>query len=313
MNSCKIIGGFFELDLPDLGFRHHPNALPLSNGRSCIKHVLNIEAPNKVYLPTYICSSVISAIKSTKIPIKFYSVDEKIDFQIPKIDKNDLLIIVNYFGLHEDKIELANKMYMNRLLVDNTHSYFKHGYSNSYSLTSARKHFGIPDGAFLYGPTSNNDNISRNKKVSLDYSVLRFNGNLSDAYIRYKEEEEKITTDILGMSDVSRALLNNISFTESAKKRFLNYQIIHKNLSKYNILKFIHKSPPIFYPLLLNRKIDKSIFHDQGIFIPTIWPESHHHINKTIGDKLLPIPIDHRYNDNDMIRIVKTIKEELDV
>jgi len=313
MNSCKVIGGFFELDLPDLGFRHHPNALALSNGRSCIKYVLNTESPNKVYLPTYTCSSVISAIKSTKIPIKFYDVDEKLDFQIPKIDKNDLLIVINYFGLHEDKIELANKMYQNRLLVDNTHSYFRGGYNDSYFLTSARKHFGIPDGAFLYGPSFNDSAICRNKNVSLDHNVLRFNGNLRDAYLKYKEEEKKITTDILGMSNISRALLRNISFIESAKKRFSNYQIIHQHLSKYNVLKFSHKSPPIFYPLLLNKKMNKSKFHSQGIFIPTIWPESHHPINKMIGDKLLPIPIDHRYDHNDMIRIIKSIKKELDV
>jgi hypothetical protein len=67
MNNKDAIGGFFELELED-GAELHKGALALNSARNCLKYVLNIQKPLKLYLPCYICDCVVDVAKSSGIP-----------------------------------------------------------------------------------------------------------------------------------------------------------------------------------------------------------------------------------------------------
>ena len=172
----KPIGGFFELELPPQGKMYHEGALALSTGRSCISMVLEIEKPKRVIVPDYSCYAVFEPIIERNIEVKYYDIGFQLD-PLHDIEPNqdDLLIFVNFFGLKNKAAEKLSNLYGSKVLVDNTHHYFHKGYPKSYSFTSARKYFGVPDGAFLYGAELEESikGIPRNTNVTLDQGALR--------------------------------------------------------------------------------------------------------------------------------------------
>jgi hypothetical protein len=61
--------------------------------------------------------------------------------------------------------------------------------------------------------------------------------------------------------------------------------------------------------------MNKKKFFDQGIYIPTFWENvierggSGFPIEKKLSRALLPLPIDHRYNEKDLRRVSQFVKE----
>jgi len=76
MTELKPIGGFFELETPPLGSGYHPKALALSNGRACMRWILENEKPLRVYIPFYTCYALYEPMESMGIEVVFYSIDE---------------------------------------------------------------------------------------------------------------------------------------------------------------------------------------------------------------------------------------------
>ena len=54
----KEIGGYFELEL-NKNREYHKNALKLNSGRNALIFILMNLKPRKIYLPYYICDSVL--------------------------------------------------------------------------------------------------------------------------------------------------------------------------------------------------------------------------------------------------------------
>ena len=101
------------------------------------------------------------------------------------------------------------------------------------------------------------------------------------------------------------------------KKRKNNFNYLRNKLDKRNLLKIPdnYKSIPICYPFLSNDVIDKKIFLENNIFIPTFWKRTEYIIErgfdfeKDFAEKLLPLPIDHRCDEKDLKRIVDLINK----
>ena len=118
------------------------------------------------------------------------------------------------------------------------------------------------------------------------------------------------------MSRLSAKILSSLPYLDIAKKRIENFRYLHENLNYINnlLIDISEIDVPFCYPLLPIKYIDKKLFHDENIFIPTLWPEilerkdKHYKIEKDLTKRLLPLPIDHRYNFKDMQKIVYFIK-----
>lgn len=320
-HKIKAIGGFFELELPRRDINFHQGSIALTNGRACLSLIIEIEKPKLIYVPYYTCYALFEPIEKLDINIIFYSIDSNLNpINLPILDKDDLFIYINYFGLKDDTCKSLIKKYNKKVVIDNTHSFFHKEYNNIYSFTSARKYFGVADGAYLYGATDYNiERIERNNNVSIECNVERLKGNQDIAYNLYQNAESKFSYTIERISNISEEILKTIDYDFISKKRIENYNYLNTELSKYNKLQLrLDKNiVPFCYPLLPSLQINKADFHKEQIYIPTLWPDiltRNNHIfdfeNKFTND-LLPLPIDHRYTIEDMQRIINFIKGKI--
>jgi len=320
-NSNKPIGGFFELELPNKEVHYHKDAFALTTGRACMHTILKIEKPSLVYVPFYTCYALYEPILQSGIDIKFYSINELMEpCNIPDLNDKEMFVYINYFGLKNKLCNTLAKKYRKKIIIDNTHNFFSFGYEESYSFTSARKYFGVPDGAYLYGGSL--DNVSRNKNTSISHNVKRLEGLLECAYSKYLQEEKKFNIDILRISKISERLLQSVDYDSVVNKRVKNYHYLHKKLKDFNDCKFNLNLEegvvPFCYPFLPKKNIEKSFFHELKIFVPTLWPDVLDRDNKNkfsfeegLVNNLIPLPIDHRYGEEDMMIIVDAIQRKV--
>ena len=118
------------------------------------------------------------------------------------------------------------------------------------------------------------------------------------------------------MSILSEGILAGLPYLDIANKRIDNFVYLHEKLKDYNsiLINLSEIDVPFCYPFLPVNYIDKTLFYEKNIFIPTFWSEilerkgNGYKIEKDITNRLLPLPIDHRYNIEDMATIVNFIK-----
>ena len=71
----SVIGGYFELELNRSG-EYYPVAIDLNSARNALEYILRVKKPKRIYIPYYICSSVLEPINKLKIPFIFYHIDQ---------------------------------------------------------------------------------------------------------------------------------------------------------------------------------------------------------------------------------------------
>lgn len=310
----KRIGGFFELELPKDKKAYHANAIGLTSGRACLSLILKETKPDKVYIPFYCCDSFLSPIKEQGIAYEFYSIGlDLMPLSLPKLQKNEKLIWINYFGLLDPPFLGEN------IIIDNTQAFFAKDYTGTWSFNSARKFFGVPDGAFLYAPCKIETEFPDNPNIALDHLLLRFEGRHTEAYDAYVKAEEKITNEIFSMSQLSKALLGMSDMEKIRKIRRSNFQTYHDAFKSVNQIPVQLKDDaiPFCYPLLLSNPLDKEQFFKNDIFIPTFWKEramssiQGFSFEKKLSNQLLPLPLDHRHTEEDCSRVIDAIRMQL--
>jgi len=224
MSQQKYIGGFFELEVPEGGQVHHPDALALTTGRACIKWILEREQPTQVHVPFYTCDALYEPMVELGIPIQYYALNEDLEaVELPEPQASELLIMINYFGIKGDYVNgLANR-YGKRIIIDNTHQFFHRSYPEAYSFTSARKYFGVPDGAYLYSDNDNYQTYVPNSEVSIDPNLKRFMGRQAEAFQAYQAYEKSLGCQIRGISKISDRLLAGVNYDAVSKIRKSNF------------------------------------------------------------------------------------------
>jgi hypothetical protein len=310
MNSNNI-GGFFELELPKITNTYHKRALPLSTGRACLNLLLTLIKPKKVFVPFYTCNVMYETIVRKKIDLEYYAINENLELeQLPILGEGEIFIYINYFGMKSKYTEKLSLKYKEKLIIDNSHHFFSKGYIHSPSFNSARKHFGVPDGAYLYAdiPKDISSKIPKNESISIKHSFLRLMNKQEESYQAFLDYEKKLDDKINYMSDFSQRVLGQHDFGHIKELRMNNFIRLHKGLKNLNQL---HISigdliSPFCYPLLLKDSIDKKTLYEKGFYIPTLWDDvlqrglPDFNFEKILTCNLLPLPIDHRYSEDEM-------------
>lgn len=323
----KYIGGFQELELNTKSKKivfDKDNSQLLINGRSCLLNIIKTLNIKKVFLPFFSCDSILEPIKKQKIDFQCYHINDNF---LPEtkitLKENEYFLYINYFGVCKQNVEKLLAQYEDKLIIDNTQAYFYKTSKRSLSFNSFRKFFGVPNGAILSYP-KNLGKFFRNTKpknhFSINYGHLieRLNDNQETAYKLFLENENKQPCGLFSASNLSVELMNGADLKQTKKVRNKNFNHYHEKLSSKNELKIkATKDAPLCYPFLISEKIDKKKLAQQGIFIPTYWPEvlnrkeSPNEFEKKLVDRLLPLPIDQRYNENDCDFVLSKIMVKL--
>lgn len=318
----KGIGGFFELELVHGTVSPHKDALALSTGRACISFMIGQIQPSKVYLPFYLCDSAIEPFRIHQVAVEFYGIDLMFNpLHLPELKTGEYFFYVNYFGLKTQEAKKLKDLYGAGLILDNTHAFFLELQFGDQSFTSARKYFGVPDGAYLYMQVQpgSTERFERFTGISVAHSLNRLLGKNEIAYQQYCAYERSLSSDIHRISLYSEAILSQLPYETIMRQRRVNFLWLHEALKMYNRLDvpLNDGDVPFCYPFLPFRPIDKKMLHDNDFFIPSFWSdvparnEVDFDTEKMLSNDLLPLPVDHRYDTNDMEIICNFIKQLL--
>ncbi|WP_092742154.1 hypothetical protein [Hymenobacter psychrophilus] len=278
--------------------------------------------PTQVWLPFYICDSVLHALAAAGVAYQFYALTEELELaQLPELAPDECLLYVNYFGLKGSYAETLVHRYGAQLLLDLTQAFFEQPASGVWGFNSARKFFGVPDGAFLYAPAQRPPLVvPPNRAISLTHLVERKMGRQTAAYQAYSQYEEDLSYAPSGISDVSHSMLSWLNYEKIARQRQANFRqyqlllapLLHSGVA-YEWLPLQDGSVPFCYPLRLAQPMpNRQPLFEQCIFVPWLWPEMRQRpgnfaLEKSFVDGALALPLDHRYGPTDIRRVAKAL------
>lgn len=312
------IGGFFELELPTYS-EFHKDAIRLNTGRNAFEYILRVKRYTKVYLPYYTCDAMIEPIKKLHLKHEFYNIDKNFFpvFNFNCVQKNEVFVYNNYFGICDEQTINVSVQCKN-LIIDNSQAFYSLPIPGVDTFYSPRKFFGLPDGAYLY--TDSFLNFALEQDISYDrcsHLLGRLDIGALDNYQSYKDNEQSLKSQpIKKMSNLTNRLLQGIDYNSIANRRKENFNYLHKALESSNELKFVacnKEEVPLVYPYLINKGdyFKKKLLKNQ-FFIATYWPnvldwsDTFSYENYLLLN-LVAIPIDQRYFQKDMDRIINHI------
>lgn len=310
------IGGFFELELPDKE-EYHIHKIKLNFARHAISLFFKSIGVKRVHVPTFICSSVPDTLIANAFDVIYYNVKDIINPTLPKIEEDEGLIVVNYFGLTNLDAFTHTKQNKN-IILDNSHGFFSVPRNFENIVYSARKFFGVSDGAYL----KTNEHIdiydTLTEFQSIDYSrhlIQRIEEGPENAYEDYKRTKELIRQTIpQKISKFSLRILRSIDYNNVIKMRNNNFSFYHSHFENKNLLSLSKYNSPLCYPLLLDNgeEIRRKLINNK-IFIPKYWDnvisnKYSDQYDKYISNKLVCLPIDQRYNIRQLSYVIESLK-----
>lgn len=340
MSGKKVIGGEFIIPADILQIDSISDIEPVySLGRTCFYAILErlrTDVRGGVLLPDYLCSSVAEVPSRLGIPFKHYPVSN--DF-LPDMDNlRNLLaykgeswavLLITYFGLvdlNDTITEIRREFPNTTIIVDDVQNFYgfgQHSYYD-YCFTSYRKWFAVPDGADVLTKNGARDlsgfteqpNYVRYKAAG---NLLKNHGDIIDETVALEliEKGESImdTEYLYRCSDVGCKLFKKIDFDMVQIKRRANAKVLHEGLEQLNVRHLYDEDKiPLFVPIIVpNRDRLRKRFFSENIFTPVHWPVESEELqgtNELYGTELSLI-CDQRYDEADMERILRVIRDEM--
>lgn len=313
----KPIGGYFSLELP-YGEEYHKNAIRLSTGRNCLEYILKSQGYKKVFLPYYTCGVVLEPFEKHGIPYELYHID--INFEIKDrltLKADEALLYVNYYGLKQRYVQQLAEKIGERLIVDNTQAFYAKPIAGIDTFYTCRKFFGVPDGAYLYSEKLLDEEFEKDQSFDRFMPLTkRIDIGPEAGYGDFRE----VTTALVGqpikrMSNLTQRLMQGIDYAGIAKQRRDNYIQLHEALGKSNSLSIPleNDAVPMIYPYLAPVKGLREKLIENKVFVARYWPNvlewaTKDDIEYFLAYQMQPLPIDQRYGEEDMNRILEIIK-----
>ncbi|MDO8455091.1 MAG: DegT/DnrJ/EryC1/StrS family aminotransferase [Sulfurimonas sp.] len=300
----------------------------------------NISTDDEVLLPDYLCSTVIESILPFTKNIKFYSIDENMNFDSKEIrtlisDTTKLIFFVDYFGIetHVDKeleIFLKNKNII--IVKDAAHSFlslvhhdFKKEYNYDYLISSIYKNLPFQVGSIAIGKFDRKNrfiNFSvfvKRTFVLLIKNILSLLG--QNKYIN-KDIEKMVITDNqyinynygMNLCGIYYFLLKHINFdriiiekqklAKEYNEIFLENRVYKSLFSKTLIESNVLQAYPIKCDNKEQRDSLLALLKEESIDAYT-WPTFHKmNSNDRLWNRILLLPIDKK-----VLKIMKRIAD----
>lgn len=319
----KEIGGYFELELSKT-IEYYSELLKLNSGRNAFKYILKTKKTKKVFIPNYICDSVIEPLEELLINYEFYNIDSNFEIvQNIELQENEIIFYVNYFALKSKYIKKLVDQYGDRLVIDNTQAFFEKPLKGIDTIYSPRKFFGVSDGGYLHTNKFLDETFEQDESYSNSIQLFgRIDKNASTFYNDYqKAEQTLINQPIKQMSKLTQNILSSVDYENVNKKRKENFKYLHKKLGNINLVNIQNDLDfvPFVYPLMVDDESLRQILIENKIYVAKYWDEVLNregttNIESSYVNQIIPLPIDQRYNVNDMAKIssiiLNSIKQE---
>ncbi len=317
------IGGYFSLEVNE-GRELHQEALRLNAGRYALEYILRARKYQKVYIPYYICDSVLQPIERQGVAYEFYHINEQLEPALKLQPKDDEVVLyVNYFGLKNRIASNFCYAYRNTILDQTQAFYSEQG--NKYNdksiqcdtFYSCRKYFGVPDGTYLYTDCLLDEELPQDESFErMTFLTKRIDRSAQDGYADFRANDK--TMRMVGMKRMSKlteAMMSGINYSEKANKRIHNFHTLDNALRESNRFKWNmdYGTVPLVYPYYVeDGERLRQYLIDHQVFCARYWPNvlewcKPEDWEYQLAKKLVCIPIDQRYGDEEMDYIIDTV------
>lgn len=315
-----MMGGFFGLELPEyqnFPYQEAAGCAFVNSGRAALEVLLrNRQRPAQLWVPHFICDTILQAPARLEIPVRRYSCTEELAPILPALTEDDVVLLVNYFGLTGQQVASAAAGLPGRCIVDATTALYAPPLPGVPTFYSPRKFAGVADGGVAISPEPLK-HLPTEQCLSSDTSMVllqRLESGAAAALPASEQAEAALEFPPLLMSSLTRRLLSGIDFSKAATRRMENFHILHAALEHINRfpLPAAPRYAPMCYPLVCGIPGLRDELIDAGIALPVYWPEvidrtDAHSTENNLVRRLLPLPIDQRYKKTDMERLIELI------
>lgn len=313
----EVIGGYFSLELP-LREEYHKNAIRLNTGRNCLEYILRSRGYKKVFVPYYTCEAVMEPINKLGIPYEYYHID--IHFEIRDrftLKADEALLYTNFFGLKQQYVELLAEEMGNRLIVDNTQAFYATPLDGIDTFYTCRKFFGVADGAYLYTDKQLDDEFVQDESYDrMAHLLKRIDLSAEQGFADFRKMDDGLDNQpICRMSKLTQRIMQSVDYAAAAKKRRENYQMLHEVLGEGNnlVLSLEEDTVPMVYPYWVPVKGLREKLIENKVFVARYWPNvlewtKKEDIEYLLAYQMQPLPIDQRYGEEEMTRIIGLLK-----
>lgn len=298
-----------------------------------------------VLLPAYTCQTVIDPFQQEGWECVYYPVQKNMRIDINAFlklrekYKPSMVVAHPYYGMlwNDEECQLLKDCYNSEIFVlaDLTQciwSDVRYDFVSAY-VGSWRKWLEVPDGAFLEdnGKTIENDLPEFEDFLQFQSDAMYLRGcyfencdqRTKDISIRLNKVAVSFASKEImmhKMSEFSERILANANLNEQ-EQRIVNYKILYEDIEDSDKLTRVVKNiddvntPPLYFPLYVkDRKSLQKYLAERHVYCPILWgvETSEVLVNETVEyiyANILVVPIDQRYNEQDMNNIVKWIKE----
>lgn len=316
----KEIGGYFELELKKIGSFPHSDGVCVNSGRNALEYILRtLPLIKHIWIPYFTCNVILEPLKKLQIPYSFYRVNNSLEIdENIELNAGDYILATNYFGVKDEYIKQIAKIYKDKLIVDNAQSFFSPHILGINTIYSPRKFVGVPDGGIAY--TNNNSKLLEipcsHSYDKCSHLLKRIDLGASEGYVDFKNNSKSLSEQpVLKMSELTKRLLYSIDFEFVKKRRLENFTFLHTYLREKNLFDIPSLDSfecPMVYPYLTNDTNIRKRLIENKVFVAKYWPNVLEWCNEDsleyrLTESILPIPIDQRYNEQDMDRIIKLV------
>ena len=301
----------------------------------------------RVLLPIFTCHTVVEPFIKNGYEVYPFYIDEHLRVMekslcqlIEKVQPS-VLLFHNYFGF--ETCNLSQRFWggirENGIIViedctQSLYSGFRCEYANFY-IASIRKWCGVPDGGFAvrrkgvftHKPIDYDKPLEKKKvEASLlkhDY-IINDKGDKNSFLSAFKEAEMILNEQqqVYSISPISLRVQEALDISSLKKRRRKNYAQLFDAITRSKDglraalpeIKEDDQVVPLYFPIYcLNRKATQKLLASHDIYAPILWPcpqefeQEKDNTAEYIYDNLLCIPIDQRYNSEDMERILEVL------
>lgn len=341
MTRSKVVGGKFGFPIT---FPQKPsfpefltgNPALLSNARSGIKLIIDQLKPPQVWLPSYLCPTIISAIDQKISRINFFPISDSLtlvsDEFLSLLRPHDLFLFIDYFGFPFDEGIIEEVKHCGcTVLRDCSQALFfdfKNDKLSDFHLFSPRKFLGVPDGGILqmrYNHMLNLTSLLPPGDASFPFLfqalLLRrefdIYGGSRAWFDLFKKGEAFFSPGNYRMSELSEHLLHfAFNYHEIQLTRRQNFLYLLERLKHIALFSVLPESVvPLGFPIKVPDRdgLQKELFK-YSIYPPIHWniaqavPEEFFQ-SHNLSQEIMTLPCDQRYDESDMEYIVNAIME----
>lgn len=315
----ESIGGYFELELRK-GEHYHKNAFHLNTARNCFEYVLRSRHYTKVYIPYYTCEVMLEPIRKLGIDYEFYHINKVLEpLALPKLRKMESFLYTNYFGLKQSCVRKLAESFGNQLIVDNAQAFYAESIKGIDTFYSARKFFGVADGAYLYSTITLGQELEQDTSCNrMSHLFKRIDIGAEAGYQDFRNNDDALCNqEIKRMSNLTETILCGIDYDTAKQRRRENYRFLDKALKDSNLihLELDEDSAPMVYPYLnLTKNSLRQRLIDYKVFVATYWPNVKDWCDSNafeyhLAQNMVFLPVDQRYGKEEMQSVIDIINQ----